>query len=163
MTKKRLLLSVMGALLLALLSMQAVSAEEQSPTPSDDDVNRVASQMYCPVCENIPLDVCDTTACVQWRELIREKLAAGWNDQQIQDYFVLQYGDAVLASPRASGFNWLVYILPALFFLGGIYVLYRVFRNVRGTPVEQAADEVSKIHRDPYENRVEEALRERRK
>ncbi len=151
------------ALLLSLLITQTVYAQEQIPTPSDDDINRVAAQMYCPVCENIPLDVCDTTACVQWRELIREKLAAGWTDQQIKDYFVLQYGDRVLAAPPASGLNWLVYLLPAGFFLAGVFVLVRIFSKVRKTSNNDGADEVSRIHRDPYENRVEEALRERRK
>src|SRR5687768_4143054 len=30
----------------------------QGSAPTDDDVNRVARQLYCPVCESTPLDVC---------------------------------------------------------------------------------------------------------
>ena len=59
------------------VAQPAPRAFAQSPTPSDDDVNRIAHQLYCPVCENVPLDVCGTQACAQWRELIREKLGQG--------------------------------------------------------------------------------------
>lgn len=148
----------------SLLWVGSVSAQQETPFPSDDAVNDVARQMYCPVCENIPLDVCDTKACEQWRELIREKLAEGWTEDQIKDYFVLQYGDRVLAEPPRRGLNWLVYILPPLFFLAGAYILYRVFRRMRALQAQAApAVEESEEKLDPYVSRIEEALRERRK
>lgn len=156
-------LALLVSVLFALILAGTVSAQEQPPLPSDDDVNRVAAQMYCPVCENIPLDVCDTQACVQWRALISEKLAAGWTDEQIKDYFVLQYGDRVLAEPPRSGFNWLVYLIPLVFFAGGVYVLLRIFRNMRPQLSESEPASTEQKHPDPYENRVEEALRQRRK
>ena len=65
--------------LLAVLSTPPAALAQQ-PTPSDDEVNAIAKQLFCPVCENTPLDVCPTQACAQWRELIREKLAAGWSE-----------------------------------------------------------------------------------
>jgi len=95
------------------------------PTISDDEVNAIAKQLYCPVCENIPLDVCGTQACAQWRELIREKLSEEWGEDEIKEYFVLHYGDRVLAEPPLSGLNWLVYIVPPTAFLVGIYILFR--------------------------------------
>ena len=168
MNKHTLLNATLLALVIALQVVGFVSAQEQTPgqvtTPSDDDVNRIAKQLYCPVCENIPLDVCDTTACERWRGVIRDKLATGWNDEDIKDYFVLQYGDRVLAEPPRRGLNWLVYILPLVFFIGGIYILYRVFQRMRPSAVnEQPGIEDKPEPRDPYVARVEEALRERRK
>ena len=55
-------------------------AQERAVT--DDQVNAIAQQLYCPVCENVPLDVCPTAACAQWRATIREKLEAGWGTPQ---------------------------------------------------------------------------------
>ena len=60
----------------------------QEPTPSDDDINTIARKLYCPVCENTPLDVCPTQACRQWREEIRLRLAQGWTDEQPIKEFV---------------------------------------------------------------------------
>ena len=81
------------------------SAMAQGSYPTDDDVNAVAKQLYCPVCENIPLDACGTTACEQWRGIIRDKLSEGWTEDQIKTYFVDQYGDRVLAEPAKGRFD----------------------------------------------------------
>ena len=146
-------------LLLLLGTAWAVSAQQAQPTPSDDQVNRVAKQLYCPVCENIPLDVCPTQACAQWRELIRQKLSEGWNEQQNKDYFVAQYGDRVLAEPPRTGLNWLVYVLPAVFFIGGVAIVVWVLRRMRVARQTIAPPEITPG--DPYITRLEEELRQR--
>ncbi len=146
--------TVGAAILLAL----AGGAAAQGPTPSDDDVNAIAKGLYCPVCENVPLDVCPTQACAQWRETIRLKLSAGWSEQQIKDYFVEQYGARVLATPPATGLNWLVYVLPPAAFLVGAALLFRALRSWRraataSTPAAPLASD------DPYVRRLEDELR----
>ena len=114
--KRRLyLFSAVLAVLGALLILGRATAQQATPLPaitvSDDQVNAVAHELYCPVCENIPLDVCPTQACAQWRELIRLKLSEGSTKEQIKQYFAAQYGDRVLAEPPRQGLNWLVAIL----------------------------------------------------
>src|SRR3972149_667152 len=105
-----MLRSLKGYLVLLAIAAPVLiaSVAVQPPPPSDDEVNAIAHQLYCPVCENVPLDVCPTQACDQWRSTIRDKLAQGWSEAQIKDYFVEQYGARVLATPPASGLNWLV-------------------------------------------------------
>lgn len=129
MIHKKYLLAILLALLVGLVSVGIVYAQQLQPTPSDDQVNAIARQLYCPVCENTPLDVCPTTACAQWRELIRQKLSDGWNEQAIKDYFVQQYGARVLGTPPPNGLNLLVYVIPPLAILAGVYVLYRTYRS----------------------------------
>lgn len=79
-----------AALLLLILLSSATTVFAQDPTPTDDEVNRIAKELYCPVCESTPLDVCPTEACRQWRELIRSMLAEGKSEEEIQQYFVTQ-------------------------------------------------------------------------
>jgi len=147
--------SALAALLILMLSASARAQQEQ---PSDDEVNAIAKGLYCPVCENVPLDVCPTLACKQWRETIREKLALGWTQAQIEDYFVAQYGDRVLASPPPGGLNWLVYVLPPVAFVAGAFILAQAVRSWRPKPaeVEQPSGES-----DPYRQRLEEELSRR--
>ncbi len=150
-------------LLASLIAVNAVQAQGEQPGgPTDDEVNAIAKQLYCPVCENIPLDVCPTQACAQWRELIREKLVAGWSEDEIKTYFVAQYGDRVLAQPPASGLNWLVYIIPPLAIIGGIYILYRAWRGWKQPP-EDEIDEEQPVEAaaDDYVARIEDELRKR--
>jgi cytochrome c-type biogenesis protein CcmH len=115
---------------LALLTAGAASA--QAPTPaavSDDQVNAVARELYCPECENIPLDVCPSQACADMRLEIRQKLEQGWTKAQIKDYYVQRYGDRVLGAPPARGWNWLIYVIPPVAILLSAAVLYRAFRT----------------------------------
>jgi cytochrome c-type biogenesis protein CcmH len=158
--KRSLSISLL-VLIFSALWAGAVSA--QQPTPSDDDVNRIARQMYCPVCENTPLDVCPTQACSQWRGLIREKLAAGWTDEQIKQYFVAQYGARVLAEPPRQGWYALIYIIPPLLLVLGLYILYRALTSMRkpvAAKVEARATPAAP-GADGYAQRVEEELKKR--
>jgi cytochrome c-type biogenesis protein CcmH len=150
------------AVILSSLSLTVVSAQENDPnSPTDDEVNVIAKQLYCPVCENVPLDVCGTQACAQWRELIREKLIEGWDDDEIKTYFSNQYGDRVLAEPPARGFNWLVYVIPPLVFLVGAVFLYRGFSAWKqmGDAVDVSETEIEPEIEDEYFARLEEELK----
>lgn len=158
------ILLLLGTTLAGSLVLSGTAlAQEQPPTgPTDDQVNAIAKQLYCPVCENIPLDVCPTQACAQWRELIREKLGEGWSEDEIKSYFVAQYGDRVLASPPARGLNWLAYIIPPLAIIGGVYVLFRALRAWRQAPpvISEGAQADAELD-DKYVARIEDELRNR--
>ena len=164
------LFSLFTLLLLSLgfIGVFSVRAQDGAPhTPTDDEVNAVASQLYCPVCENIPLDVCGTQACAQWRDLIREKLSEGWTTEEIKAYFVEQYGDRVLATPPPRGINWLVYVLPPVLILAGAVILVQAFRTWK-TPIEEPlaaggtpSAPKSAFSDDEYIARLEEELKNR--
>ena len=171
--KQRRLLWLAGALLAAvLLLLAAPAALAQAPTPapgaaaiSDDQVNAIAKQMFCPVCENTPLDVCPTQACIEWRELIREMLAQGKTEAEIKQYFVDRFGDRVLAAPPARGLNWLVYVIPPLLILAGVYLLYSAFRSWRKPapdgPEAAPPAPAGGPPEDEYVRRLEEELRKK--
>ncbi len=161
MKSRRYLLALVLALL--LLAVGAVSGLAQTkPQPSDDEVNAVAKELYCPVCENIPLDVCPTQACAQWRDLIREKLAANWTKDQIKNYFKDQYGIRVLGQPPLEGLNWLVYLLPPVFFAAGIFLVYRALSRRRQPVDAPAAPSATSAADQQYLRRMEEELKKRK-
>jgi cytochrome c-type biogenesis protein CcmH len=150
------------SLILGLVLAFTGSAFAQDILPSDDEVNAIAKGIYCPVCENTPLDVCPTQVCAQWRELIREQLGMGWSEAQIKQYFVDQYGDRVLASPPARGLNWLVYVLPPLAILSGALILFRTLRTwKKPLPVVDPEVVETNLEKDEYVARLESELRRR--
>jgi cytochrome c-type biogenesis protein CcmH len=162
---KRLLWIVLLAAGIAFLSVRAVAA--QQPTPSDDQVNAIARQLFCPVCQNTPLDVCPTEACRQWRELIRQMLAEGKSSDYIKQYFVDNYGARVLPIPPQSGFNWLAYIVPPVAFLAGVFLLFQAYRTWRrgaraaAAGEEQPSGTGAAPQSDEYVARLEDELRKR--
>jgi cytochrome c-type biogenesis protein CcmH len=159
------------SLLFASALAQTRPASAQNPTPSDDEVNRIAHQLYCPVCENTPLDVCPTEACRQWRDLIRQQLSQGLTEDQIKQYFVTQYGARVLAEPPRTGLNWLIYVLPPLIILAGAFFLLRAMQawTKRPTALSAATPEsggsvssTKEAPGDEYIARLEEELKKRK-
>jgi len=167
--KLRTLSIVLLVLILAGLGSATVFA--QGPTPTDDDVNRIAKQLFCPVCENTPLDVCPTEACRQWRDLIRQMLSEGKSEQEIKDYFVLNYGARVLSEPPRTGFNWLVYVIPPMVIVAGVFILFRAMRSWTHSsetsppgPSEVGPDEEEPTSSgdDDYITRMEEELKQRK-
>ena len=164
LNKKVMFAAVLVALVFAGSVIDQAIAQEKTPV-TDDQVNEVARQLYCPVCENIPLDVCPTQACAQWRALIKEKLEAGWTVDQIKEYFAVQYGDRVLGEPPKKGFNWLVYILPPVMILAGALFLGWIIKGMRSPKKvtgPQPGKEDYASSGDEYIAQVEEELKKRR-
>lgn len=124
------------ALLLALLPAVAFGQDEVT----DDEVNEIAKDIYCPVCESTPLDVCPTLACADWREMIRTQLSKGATREEIFDYFARQYGDGVLANPPRRGISLIVlWILPVLGIALGLLLFVWLLRSLRSAPPATAA------------------------
>ncbi len=149
--------------LLAVLWVTVVAA--QASTPTDDEVNAIAKQLYCPVCENTPLDVCPTDACHEWREEIRKMLAEGKTEAEIKQHFVDYYGARVLAEPPRTGFNWLVYLVPPILILAGAFVLFRALQGWRKASIMETGGgekEAQTLPQDEYIARLEEELKKRK-
>ena len=158
---KRKLIPVLLAMIASFLAVAVVYAQGSQPyTSSDNDVNRVAKQLYCPVCPNTPLDVCETKACEDWRGQIRDQLSQGWTDQQVIDYFVSQYGERVLAEPQRKGFTSLVWFLPLTVALIGLGVVYEILKSWRkqkaATISAPASPEISKEMLEKIEREIRE-------
>jgi cytochrome c-type biogenesis protein CcmH len=152
-----------AAAVLILAGSGAGRVLAQNPTPTDDQVNAIARQLYCPVCENTPLDVCPTEACRQWRELIRQQLGRGWTEDQVKGYFVDNYGARVLAEPPRRGLNWLAYLTPPIVILAGAILLWRALRAWTGSGrARPAAGSGEEAPGEEYVARLEEELRRRK-
>lgn len=161
MSKQQLRITQYTILTIIVAMVFTIPVLAQGPTPTDDEVNRIAKQLYCPVCENTPLDVCPTEACRQWREEIRIMLTEGKSEAEIKQHFVEYYGARVLNEPP----NRLVtYLVPAAVILLGALLLFRGFQLWLKPVRTESASDVSVAQsapQDEYIARVEEELKKR--
>lgn len=145
--------------LLALLALVwAAPALAQGRPVSDDEVNAVAKQLYCPVCENEPLDVCGTQACQDWREEIRVQLSAGSSPEQVMEDFAQRYGERVLARPRFAGLGIALWLLPAVALVVGGWFFLRYLRSIQTPPTP--APTTPPAANDSYVQRIEQELKD---
>ena len=134
MMKNGLLPALMLSILFLLAMFTPGLAVDSVPTPAPEDINHIASQIYPPSGESVPLNECTSKVCTQWKDLIHEQLMQGKDERQIKAYFVEQYGNRVLTKPPLTGINWLVYILPTATTLLIVFLVYRTLYNRRAQP-----------------------------
>lgn len=159
----------LAALLLLVLAVpMVVSAQgggDAVRVITDDEVNEISSKLYCPVCENIPLDVCGTAACARWRAQVRTLLEGGSSEAEVINYFVEQFGQRVVGTPQDPLLSFLSWFVPALSVVGGLgivgIVLLRWRRSaaVESGPIMEANTAYSEPL-DDYHARLEQELRE---
>lgn len=116
-----------------------VTLAQQGPTPTLDQINAVARELYCPLCNGVRLDTCDLQACIQMRQVISDKLAAGVPKEQIKQEFVAEYGPKVLGEPPGSGLDLLAWIVPIAAIVAGAAWLLVTARRWTRQPVTDAA------------------------
>jgi cytochrome c-type biogenesis protein CcmH len=163
--RKRLSYTLVLALLVLAWSLPTlIQAAPATPTPNQ--VDAVAKELWCPLCNGVRLDNCDLQACVQMKQVIAQKLAAGESKAQIRTYFVQQYGDVVTGVPANQGFNLVAWYLPVLGAVVGLGILaYLVYTYVyirrRPAPGAAGAGEPGSGTgtKDEYLRRVDEELK----
>jgi cytochrome c-type biogenesis protein CcmH len=98
----------------------------------------VAGLMRCPVCQGLSVADSHTLAAAAIRGKIERLLAAGYSEAQVLAYFEASYGEFIRLSPRAEGFNVVVWVAPILMLLAGALVVAARLRRARGASRDQA-------------------------
>lgn len=160
MTRKSIFTLLIMALLIALIGGPTLA---QDSGVTADEINTVAKRLYCPTCENIPLDACGTSACIDWRAEIGVMLNAGLDEQQIINAFVAEYGERVAATPQDPFLRALSLVTPYLIAVAalvvGVFTFTRWQRNQ--SALVKAGMPTSQNDAD-YRARLEHDLQERR-
>lgn len=94
----------------------------------------------------------------QMEKEIRQYVENGKTRQEIMDIYVAQYGERILASPKASGFNLMAWFAPILIALAGIAVFANYLRapkkaTVKSTPGQQQENV-------PHDDQIERELKQ---
>lgn len=101
----------------------------RSDSALDASTRELAGQLRCPVCQGLSIQDSPSELAQQMRDLVRQQLQDGQSPDQVKQYFVARYGQWILMAPPASGFNWLVYALPAIALIGGVVLVIVLVRR----------------------------------
>ncbi|ATO57699.1 cytochrome c-type biogenesis protein [Bartonella sp. 1-1C] len=114
-----------------IFSMQLVGAVEPDEILMDPVLERrardISSYLRCPVCQNQTIDDSNSSLARDLRLLVRERLKAGDNDQQIIDFLVEQYGEFILLTPPFNKTTWFLWLSPLIIIIIGVsFILFRI-------------------------------------
>ena len=142
-----------GIILLAILSP---GAETGKPA---DKAREIEDQLIAPCCWSQPVSQHDSEVSQQIRDEVSTMLAAGKSRDEILDFFVARYGERILVTPRAKGFNTLVYVLPWAALPIGVWILVLLIRKLRSS-APSPAPAPSPVTDSRYDSVIEKEMRE---
>jgi cytochrome c-type biogenesis protein CcmH len=106
----------------------------------DKKAREIEDNLIAPCCWTQPVSEHYSDVAEKIRKEVHEMVASGKSRDEILDYYVAQYGERILASPRAKGFNRLAYLLPWLALLLGAPLLIMLVKKLRTpAPAKEAA------------------------
>jgi cytochrome c-type biogenesis protein CcmH len=101
----------------------AFAPEKYLPEPQEQRAREIFLQVKCPVCQGQVIESSDAEIAVQLRKMIRQEIAAGKSDKEIKIYLVAEYGEDILNSPPFDIKNFMLWILPAIFIIVGVFII----------------------------------------
>src|SRR5437868_7311127 len=111
------------AVLIAIWSFVFLSSPHNQTL--DEQVQDVASQLKCPVCQGESVANSPALIAQQMRGVIRQQLQSGKSEQEVIAYFVDRYGQQIAWSPPWQGFTLLAWLVPiALLLIGGLLLFF---------------------------------------
>jgi len=147
--------------MLALVAAQSVGAAKASPPPAagamgaprsqplsggelDARTSEIGALLRCPVCQGLSVADSPSSMARNMKAEVREKLAAGYDQEQILASFERSYGEFVRLDPPMRGVNWLVWLGPlAGLVAGGAGVAWALKRSSRNAGVAEATGPAS--------------------
>ena len=135
-------------LLLASLGAHASSAADTAPAASDPaleaQVQRVAQELRCLVCQNQTIADSNAELAQDLRREVRAMLARGESEQAVREFMVARYGDFVLYRPPFKATTLVLWVGPFVLLAAGIWGLRRIARErrrVAGAPTLSVEEE----------------------
>ena len=84
----------------------------------------ISRNIRCMICQNQSIDESNAPLAKDLRILIRNKIKAGNNDKEIYKFLTDRYGDFILLKPPFNSKNLILWLLPFIFLILGIYVVF---------------------------------------
>ena len=84
----------------------------------------ISKNVRCMVCQNQSIDESSAPLAKDLRVLIRDKIKEGKKDDEIYKFLTDRYGDFILLKPPLNSKNLILWLLPFVFLILGIYVVF---------------------------------------
>ena len=89
----------------------------------------IGQNIRCLVCENQSIDDSSSQLAKDLRILIKEKIETGSTDKQIYNYLSKRYGDYILLNPPLKINTILLWFLPFIILLFGLFLVMNIFKK----------------------------------
>ncbi len=141
------------AIILAMLASPALAISDPNealPNPAQEArAVQVGSQLRCLVCQNESIEDSGADLAKDLRGIVRQRIAAGDNDDQVVAWMTSRYGDFVRLKPPFNPTTAILWASPILGLLAAALLLLRRSRPAAPTPLSpQEQQELDRLMRE---------------
>ncbi|MDA0707601.1 MAG: cytochrome c-type biogenesis protein CcmH [Proteobacteria bacterium] len=119
------ILSLLFCFLINFPAMAVGVDEAQLKDPVQEArAQSIMKQLRCLVCQNQSIVDSDADLAQDLRIIVRERVIAGDDDEQVLSYMTSRYGDWVLLKPPFTAGTLILWLSPILLLLVGAWFIY---------------------------------------
>ena len=117
-----------------LSNSYSVEPDEILQNPEQElKARNISKNIRCMVCQNQSIDESDAPLAKDLRILIRNQIKDGKNDVEIYKFLTDRYGDFILLKPAFKLNTLVLWLLPFIFVLVGIFIVF--FHNKKSKKI----------------------------
>ena len=91
----------------------------------------IGQNIRCLVCQNQSIDESSSQIAQDLRILIKEKIETGSKDKEIYEYLSDRYGDYILLNPPLKTNTILLWFLPFIILILGLFLVMKILKKSR--------------------------------
>ena len=125
--KKTLITTFIFAIIMefTIINSYSVEPEEILQNPKQEiRARNISKNIRCLVCQNQSIDDSSAPLAKDLRTLIRAKVQENDTDEEIYKFLTDRYGDFILLKPPFKISTFLLWSLPFVFVITGIFILF---------------------------------------
>ena len=125
---------------LLVVGLARATFADGPPRTTEEEVRAIASTMKCPVCRSQSVADSDVAAARAIRLEIASLVEQGRSADEVRSTIASTYGSDVQLTPRGSGVEGLVWVLPVVALVAALAGVSAAFARWRRTPTATATD-----------------------
>jgi cytochrome c-type biogenesis protein CcmH len=124
-------------LLLATPSMAAPAPGTFSNPVMEARARNLQRQLRCLVCQGESIDESQAPLAAELRQLVRQQMADGRSDRQIEEFLTARYGNFILMRPPLESDTYFLWAAPFLVLIGaGAVAIFVISRARKAAPLD---------------------------
>ena len=124
-------------LLLAGPCMAALAPDTFSDPAMESRARNLQRQLRCLVCQGESIDESGASLAGEMRQMVRQQMAEGRSDRQIEDFLTARYGNFVLMQPPLESDTYFLWAAPFLVLIGaGAVAIFVISRARKASPLD---------------------------
>jgi cytochrome c-type biogenesis protein CcmH len=108
-----------------------LAASDQPPVNAEERVAALSASIKCPFCNGESLAESGSGVAADYRQLIAERVAAGYTDDEIRQEFADNFGDSFILDTSTSSWALALWIIPMVAMAAGVAVVVSMRRAAK--------------------------------